>query len=137
MILGTTVVVATVVFHVAALVGLSGFLDRIGRRERRVHRTYTLMFLLALAVLYILAVHTLEAWLWAAVYFAAGEFNSVSDALYFSVVTATTLGYGDITLSENWRLLSSFEAMGGLILFGASTAFLLELMRVLFNRDAN
>lgn len=135
LILGTVVVVATVIFHVAALVGLAGLLQRVGHREERSHRQLTLMMLLAMAVLYILAIHTLEAWFWAAVYLFAGEFNNVSDALYFSVVTSTTLGYGDITLSEKWRLLSTFEAMGGLILFGASTAFLLELMRVLFQRE--
>ena len=44
-------------------------------------------------------------------------------------VTATTLGYGDITLSEEWRLLGAFEAMGGLILFATSTAFLMRAVR--------
>ena len=61
------------------------------------------------------------------------EFDELQPSLYFSVVTATTLGYGDVTLSERWQLLGTFEAMGGLILFGASTAFLMELMRHLFS----
>ena len=45
------------------------------------------------------------------------------------MVTSTTLGYGDMVLSERWRLLSTFEAMGGLILFAVSAAYLLALMR--------
>ena len=61
-----------------------------------------------------------------------GEFDQLAKALYFSVVTSTTLGYGDVTLSESWQLLATFEAMGGLILFGASTAFMLAVMRKLF-----
>ncbi len=62
-----------------------------------------------------------------------GEFTDIGDALYFSVVTSTTLGYGDITPSNEWRFLSSIEAIGGLILFGASTAFMLGVMKLLFD----
>lgn len=134
LLLGSVVVVSTAVFHVAALVLLSQLLSRMGRLTKPEDRQIKLMSLLAIAVLYIIAVHSIEAWVWGAVYLVAGEFDNVSDALYFSVVTSTTLGYGDITLSEKWRLLSSFEAMGGLILFGASTAFLLESMRALLYR---
>ncbi len=76
--------------------------------------------------------HTVSAWAWAFVYLVLGEFSELTQALYFSVVTATTLGYGDLTLSEEWQLLGSFEAMGGLVLFGASTAFLLGVTRSWF-----
>lgn len=129
---GTIVVVFTVLLHVASLVYLAVVLQYISEKSINKNGQRTLMIMLTVAVLYILVLHTLEAWIWAAVFLCAGEFDSVADALYFSVVTSTTLGYGDFTLSERWRLLSSFEAMGGLILFGASTAFLLELMRSLF-----
>jgi hypothetical protein len=54
---------------------------------------------------------------------------------YFSVVTATTLGYGDVTLSEQWQLLGTFEAMAGLMLFGTSTIFFLAAMQRLFQDD--
>ncbi len=59
--------------------------------------------------------------------------NSPLAALYFSVVTSSTLGYGDITLTGRWQLLANFEAMGGLILFGASTAFLNAITRSWFS----
>ncbi len=93
--------------------------------------------MLGASVLAILLIHFFEAWIWAAIYYSVGEFTNIAQAVYFSVVTATTLGFGDITLSEQWQLISSFEAMGGLILFGASTAFLIEVIRHFFNRDAN
>ncbi|MBT5218882.1 MAG: two pore domain potassium channel family protein [Woeseia sp.] len=92
-----------------------------------------IIFLLAIAVLFIIGVHTVEAWSWAAIYLSIGEFSELPEALYFSVVTLTSLGYGDVTLSSQWQILGTFEAMGGLILFGASTAFLLGLMRKLFD----
>lgn len=92
-----------------------------------------IMSLLGFAVFMIIGVHTIEAWAWAFIYLKLGEFKELSKALYFSVVTCTALGYGDITLSERWRILSTFEAMGGLLLFGASTAFLIGFMQTLFS----
>jgi voltage-gated potassium channel Kch len=89
-----------------------------------------------MAVLAIVAIHTIEACCWAALYYRLGEFVDFERALYFSVVTATTLGFGDVTLSARWQLLSTFEVMGGLLLFGTSTAFLLEALRHLFKLSA-
>tara|TARA_Y100001934_G_scaffold268922_1_gene351710 strand:- start:485 stop:757 length:273 start_codon:yes stop_codon:yes gene_type:complete len=73
-------------------------------------------------------VHTVEAWAWAALLLLFGEFTILPEPLYFSVVTSTSLGYGDLTLSDQWKILGNFEAMGGLVLFGASTAFLIRVM---------
>ncbi|NKB38681.1 MAG: two pore domain potassium channel family protein [Gammaproteobacteria bacterium] len=126
------VIVLTVVFHVTALVFLANLLTRFGKNFAALSQWLRTLSLFASAVLYIIGIHTIEAWSWAGIYMYIGEFESLSKALYFSVVTTTTLGYGDIVLSERWQLLSTFEAMGGLILFGASTAFLIGLMRHLF-----
>ena len=91
-------------------------------------------YLLGVAVFGIIGIHTVSAWGWAGVYVTLGEFTDLGEALYFSVVTSTTLGYGDLTLTGRWQLLASFEAMGGLILFGLSTAFLLGVTRNLFEK---
>ena len=51
-------------------------------------------------------------------------------AVYFSIVTFTTLGYGDITLPyEEWRILSGVEALNGILLFGWTTAFLFAVVQ--------
>lgn len=94
--------------------------------------TQSLCFTIIIAVFAIIAIHTIEVWLWAAIYLYLGEFTDFSQALYFSAVTSTTLGYGDVTLSPDWQILGTFESMGGLILFGTSTAFLIGLMEKLF-----
>ena len=132
LILGTAMIVVAVIFHVAGLVYLASLLQRVDAALHRLRPRFRLIMLLALATLVIIAIHTIEAWAWALLFYRLGEFTDLSNALYFSVVTSTTLGYGDVTLSETWRLLGTFEAMGGLILFGASTAFLLGTMRQLF-----
>ena len=132
LVLGTAMIVVTIIFHVAGLVYLASLLKRIGPSLESMDGKVSTVSLLTVSVLVIVGIHTTEAWGWATLFLYLGEFAELNRALYFSVVTSTTLGYGDIELSERWQLLGTFEAMGGLILFGASTAFLLALMRGLF-----
>ncbi|WP_218648403.1 potassium channel family protein [Neptunomonas phycophila] len=81
---------------------------------------------LVMVVLWLIAGISLSAWLWAGVFLAVEAFQELEAALYFSIVTFTTLGYGDITLNAQWRILASFAAVNGLIIFGLNTAFLVE-----------
>ena len=134
LLIGGAIVVATVIFHVIGLAFLSHLLQRLaaGPLGRGPH---SLSWFLAVAALVILAIHTAEAWGWAVVYLAVGEFETMEDALYFSAVTSTTLGYGDIVLSKRWRLLGALEASGGLILFAVSAAYLLAVLRRLLDPE--
>ena len=132
LLLGIALIITNTVFHVSCLVWLAGLVNRIGTSATFTPSRKGMTMLLGVAVLGVIAIHTTSAWAWAGVFYSLGEFTELSKALYFSVVTSTTLGYGDITLTERWQLLASFEAMGGLILFGVSTAFLLGVMRKLF-----
>jgi hypothetical protein len=128
---GTFIIALMVVFHVAGLVALSKIMQRVLPTSVPASASRSIV-LLTIAVIGIITIHSIEVWGWAGVYLWIGEFSEVKKALYFSVTTATTLGYGDLTLSSQWQILGTFEAMGGLILFGVSTAFLLELMRRVF-----
>jgi len=53
-------------------------------------------------------------------------------ALYFSMVTYTTLGSGDVTLEDQWRLLGSFEAANGIVMFGWTTALIVAAVHKLY-----
>jgi voltage-gated potassium channel Kch len=66
----------------------------------------------------------IEASLWAATYLVVGALSGVERALYFSTVTYTTLGYGDVVIEEQWRLLAAIEAANGIIMFGWTTALI-------------
>jgi hypothetical protein len=79
-----------------------------------------------------------EVWLWAGLYLVIGALETLEEALYFSTVTFSTLGYGDVVLDNSWRLLGSFEAANGLFLFGWSTALVfavIQRLHVLGTRD--
>jgi multisubunit Na+/H+ antiporter MnhG subunit len=76
----------------------------------------------------LLLLHCLQIMVWAVAYrllTPVQPIDSLEAAMYFSAVTFTTLGYGDITLSsEQWRLLTGIEALNGVLLLGWSTALL-------------
>lgn len=77
-----------------------------------------------------------EATIWAAFYVAVGAIPDFEAALYFSTVTFTTLGYGDLTLQTNWRLLTSFQAANGIIMFGWTTAIVMAaVQRMVTHRE--
>lgn len=82
--------------------------------------------------------HTLHALVWACCYYfipqISGQFESFSEALYFSIVTFTTLGYGDISLTSDWRLLSGLEAINGIMLIGWSTAMMYSLIQKIYKK---
>lgn len=77
---------------------------------------------LAFVLLFIMA-------LWATLFVLLGVFATFEEALYIAMISATTLGYGDGTVPEDWRLLAGFIATSGFMLFGLDTAFLFEVLR--------
>jgi hypothetical protein len=80
-------------------------------------------------------VHLIQIALWAAVLLLLGEIAVFEQAFYCSAQNYTALGYGDVALSERWRLLGPLEAINGLLLFGLSTAVMFAVMsRLIANR---
>jgi hypothetical protein len=59
---------------------------------------------------------------WALLYSSLGAFEDFDTALYFSGVTFTSLGYGDVVLHGRMRLLAPLQAANGLMMFGITTA---------------
>ncbi|MCX5581039.1 potassium channel family protein [Kaistia terrae] len=66
---------------------------------------------------------------WALLYIALGAFENFETAWYFSGVTFTSLGYGDVVLSGRMRLLAPMQAANGLMMFGISTAIFIAAVQ--------
>jgi len=71
----------------------------------------------------VVILHIIEISLWAAFYTWKGCLPDFDTAFYFSAVTYTTTGYGDIVLPKDWRSFSSVEALTGILMCGWSTGF--------------
>lgn len=91
------------------------------------HRPKAIVSLVAI-VLWLMAAHSIGVWLWAAAFIWVGVFDALEPALYFSVVSFTTLGFGDVLLGPDWRILAGICAANGLLIFGVSTAVLVEFL---------
>jgi voltage-gated potassium channel Kch len=83
-------------------------------------------------VLFLLVPIILDVTLWATFYYLSAALPSFEEALYFSTVTFTTVGYGDIVLSREWRQLATFEAVNGWIIFGWATALIMAVIQRLY-----
>jgi hypothetical protein len=68
-------------------------------------------------------------WIWAIAFRLLDVFVTLEGAVYFSIVAYTTLGFGDILLPHEWRLLGGMASANGLLNFGLLTAMLVEVLR--------
>ena len=130
--------IATTAIHAGGMVaGLETLKVTHANRWGHVSRLTRLTVVAALVLIMFVAC-LFEAAAWAAVFAVVGAIDGFEPALYFLMVTYTTLGYGDVVLEEQWRLLGSFEAANGIIMFGWTTALIVTAVhRVYFaNRSA-
>ena len=67
--------------------------------------------------------------IWALLFNWLGEFTNYSEAFYHSAVNFSTLGYGDIVMSQRYRLLGPLEAINGILMIGVSTASLMAVFQ--------
>ena len=72
--------------------------------------------------------------LWALLFLALAEFQRFGEAFYHSAVNFATLGYGDVVMSANHRLLGPLEAINGALMIGMSTAALMSAFQDALHR---
>jgi len=105
-------------------------------RKRIIKTTFLgLSSLLTVLMLIILAGNLLQITLWAGLFFACGEFQDFATSFYHSVVNFTTLGYGDLVMSEKRRLLGALEAANGVLMFALAASFLFAILYEVAQRE--
>ncbi len=137
LLIGCFMIGLTVIIHAISLDRLVIFLEQIGPKIFKIFNRLWKMPMMVMAVLGVFLTHILQIWLWAFLfyYLAPDILQDIETALYFSTSSFTTVGFGDIYLNKEWRLLSAFEAANGFILFGWSTAFIFEIISKLYKDD--
>ncbi|MEQ8449517.1 MAG: potassium channel family protein [Nitratireductor sp.] len=124
LLLGTLVISATVVIHTLGLIALTHATGRLTGLVRMDGRRSRILAMVSI-VLGLFAIMTVEVWLWAVSHYWLGVVEGFETALYFSVVSFSTLGYGDVLPAHHWRLFAGLEGVNGFLLIGWSTAYLI------------
>ena len=127
--LGTLVITVNAVLQAELFSAFAQKLEKVIVHLRRIFRRFTNTATIVICVLFVMAVQTVNVWVWGLTFYFAGVFSELEPSLYFSLVSFSTLGFGDIVLDEKWRMLSGLAAANGLLSFGWSTAYMVELVR--------
>lgn len=67
--------------------------------------------------------------LWGVLFVWLGEFTELYEAVYHSAVNFASLGYGDIVMQQQWKLLGPLEAINGVLMLGMSAAALMAILQ--------
>jgi hypothetical protein len=86
--------------------------------------------LLMVVMLILMLGNLLQISLWGALFLWLGEFTELSEAVYHSAVNYASLGYGDIVMSKNWKLLGPLEAVNGVLMCGMTAGVLMGILQV-------
>lgn len=121
--------------EIVLLVLCNLWLEKISTRMRRSAVVLRAGTLIACALVAIVLAHTIQVWMWAGTWIVWNVMPDWNSAIYFSLVTYTTLGYGDIVLGPDLRIFAAFAAVTGLLAFGLSTAYLVAMMTRMFESE--
>jgi len=130
--IGISMIALTVAIHA---IGSSRWLGVVGRwhsHRRSAQGTAHLTLTILSTGMVLLTLHIVEAMLWALLYWrlpSHSGLSSIGDSVYLSLVTFTTLGYGDVTLGPKWELLGPMEALAGITVIGLTTALLFAVIQ--------
>lgn len=126
--IGALLIVVTTRIHAEGMFLASMVLrTRIAQKKERLQRKH--IYLVGAIVLIMFLTSIVEVLVWAFVYMGLNAIQGFEQTLYFSMVTFTTLGYGDVVLTEDWRLLASFQSANGAILLGWTTAIVIAAVQ--------
>lgn len=134
--IGFILIAITVILHAITTDLLLPRIQGIKRMLRGNMRAFRSAFALVVIAAIIFGVMIIDIWLWALFYISVEALPDFETALYFSTCTFTTVGYGDIVLDSKWRLLSSFEAANGFLIFGWSTALIFEVVYKIYGSES-
>jgi hypothetical protein len=92
------------------------------------------MYIICVVMLVLFVGHLVQVGVWAGIFLYLGEFENFLTSFYHSLVNFASLGYGDIVMSEEWRLLGALESSIGVLMFGLSAGIMVAIMTPLFAR---
>lgn len=123
------------VIHIGVLVWSVSLLKMLGPKLAHYSAKVRMTVFLSKAFGFVIISHSIQVWVLAFSFMIIGAIPHISDAIYFSLTTYTTLGYGDIILDTDFRVYGAMASVTGLLNIGLSTAYLAGLLSRLLPWD--
>lgn len=118
---------------IMAVKTLTYYRSRVEARDS--HGDFFFMRVIIFVMLALVIGNFLQVVIWGGLFCFLGEFENLSTAIYHSAVNFATLGYGDIVMSEEHRLLGPLESINGVLMIGFSTAVLMGVIQDCLQRE--
>jgi len=122
-------IAVSVIVHALFMIGVMVVFDDMAER---IHNAVVRAAAVVAIVLWFFVSICVQCWLWAWLLMVCAGIPTLEEALYFTTVTFTTLGYGDVVLDDDWRLLGAFAATNGVIIIGWTTAVVFLAVQKLY-----
>lgn len=110
---GSVLMVTSVLMAALAIWALETAFARNARWLARAPHRPKLALVIVATSLAVLGMVTASVWLWAGAFHLLGVFATFEEAMYFTLVTFTTLGYGDVLMPQDWRILGGWRRRTG------------------------
>lgn len=134
LILGCVFALLTMAIQIAAVVYMLQYLINVVHDENPRYSGMKMhAYVISVVMLIMFAGHLVQVAIWAVLFMQLGEFSDFLTAFYHSMVNFASLGYGDIVMSERWRLLGAMEASNGVLMFGLTAGAILSVMSYLLS----
>ena len=124
----------TVVIHALGTLEAIAHLSRVWQRRIAKQRPLASEVQIVRMVSVLLLLHLIEAGMWGSFFVVAGMLPDLETAVYFSLTSYTTVGYGDVVLPAPWRLLGPIEAAVGILMFGWSTGIMVAAITRIYGK---
>ena len=111
------------------------FLIHLERKQLIKTNLLAVSSLLLAIMLIMLGGNLLQITIWSGLFMVCGEFEDFATAFYHSVVNFSTLGYGDLVMSEKRRIPGALEAANGVLMFGLTTSILFLVLNEMVKRE--
>lgn len=125
-------VAATVLIHTTFLAVSMRWLSGRNTGPALDFNFWPLTWLFVRLVWILLISHTLQITIWACFYYWGGALPDFESAVYFSGITYTTIGYGDVLVMPPWRIIATVEGLTGIVMCSLSAAFFFSVLTHLF-----
>ena len=134
---GVLIICINVILQSVITVFSLKYLHQFNSKKKRISIKAVLLQM-SLSVSLLTLLHGAQCTIWAAAFYFNPEIDnlySFKEAIYFSLITFTTVGYGDVVIDSDWKILGGLEAINGIMMVGWSTALMFSYLQIILKKN--